>query len=173
MLQPRDELLYSLVIGGKPSLAAVHKVTASLGDVVLARGLDTTIEAWAKYYRPSLEHEGFVSESDFESKHFAETETLNNFVVANESCRSLSKEVLTLVDTDRFDSRQAACSEISECTGWWRFSQIGYNEDHTQGLLHSDYDHPEFDLMGMGHFVLLELTNDQWTVVGKSMTWIS
>ncbi|MBM79081.1 MAG: hypothetical protein CMJ78_00620 [Planctomycetaceae bacterium] len=169
-----DELLYQLVIGTNPELAAVHRMTGSLDDILHTRDDDTTIHSWLKYYRRSLERDGFTSETDYETKHFADTETLDNFANVNgESIAIHSACGLTLVETQEFNSHQDACSSIEGCTGWWRFTRIGYNQTQTQAVLHTDYDDPKYGLMGMGHFVLLEQLKGQWSVVAKNMTWIS
>src|SRR5262245_13805153 len=41
------------------------------------------------------------------------------------------------------------------CSGWWRFSRIGYNPLKTEALVHTDYNHPRYGAMGTGYFVLL------------------
>lgn len=174
MSQVNDEMLYRLVIGNNPELAAVHRMTGSLDDILHARNGDTTTQSWLKYYLPSLERDGFTSETDYETKLFAEIETLEHFVAVNgESFPIDSSCGLTLVETREFKSHQDACSSIDGCTGWWRFTRIGYNRKRTQAMLHTDYDHPRYGLMGMGHFVLLEQLKGQWSVVAKDMTWIS
>lgn len=174
MLEANDEVLYRLIIGAEPELAAVHYMTGALHDVIWARNDETPFEMWLKYYRPPLERDGFTSETDYETKHFADPETLDDFVAANRTSKLIdSSSGLTLVSTNEFKSHQDACSSIQGCTGWWRFTRIGYNQRHTQAVLHTDYDHPHYGLMGMGHFVLLEKIEDQWSVVAKNMTWIS
>ena len=158
-----DELLYQLVIGNNPELAAVHHTTGSLDDVIWARKGESTFDMWLKYYRPLLERDGLTSEIDYETKHFADAKTLDNFAAANSTSKPIEASgSLTLIDTDAFKSRQDACSSIEDCTGWWRFTTIGYNPQRTQAVLHTDYDHPKYGLMGMGHFVLLEQVNGQW-----------
>jgi len=174
LLESNDGVLYRLVIGEKPELAAVHHMTAALDDIVLTRNDETPFEMWLKYYRPPLERDGFTSETDYETKHFADAETLDNFVAANSISTPIDSSAgLALVSTNEFKSQQDACSSIKDCTGWWRFTRIGYNQLHTQAILHTDYDHPKYGLMGMGHFVLLEKIDDQWSVIAKNMTWIS
>lgn len=169
-----DELLYQIVIGNNPELAAVHHRTGSLDDVIWARNGESTFDMWLKRYRRPLERDGLTSEIDYESKHFADAATLDDFATVNRNTKPIEASGgLTLVDTDAFESRQDACSSIEGCTGWWRFTQIGYNQQRTQAIMHTDYDHPNYGLMGMGHFVLLEQINGQWSVVAKDMTWIS
>ncbi|WP_419187324.1 hypothetical protein [Stieleria bergensis] len=77
------------------------------------------------------------------------------------------------MDTAKFDSKQQACSTLENCSGWWRFSRIGYNEDGTEAIVHTDYDHPKYGLMGMGYFHLLALTDGNWSILARDMTWIS
>lgn len=169
-----DDLLYQLVIGNNPELAAVHHRTGTLDDVIWTRDGESTFDMWLKYYRPALERDGLTSEIDFETKHFPDTETLDNFAAANRTSKAIEVSGnLTLVDTVAFNSRQDACSSIEGCTGWWRFTQIGYNQQCTPAVMHTDYDHPKYGLMGMGHFVLLERMGYEWSVVAKDMTWIS
>lgn len=174
MLEANDGVLYRLVIGGKPELAAVHHMTGDLDDIIWARKDETPIDTWLKYYRPPLDRDGFKSETEYLTRHYADAETLDDFLATNTISKPIDPSIgLTLVNTSEFRSHQDACSSIKECTGWWRFTGIGYNLRHTQAVLHTDYEHPKYGLMGMGHFVLLEKTDDQWSIVAKNMTWIS
>ncbi|WP_442483518.1 hypothetical protein [Aeoliella sp. SH292] len=108
------------------------------------------------------------------TKHYADADCLDAFATANsQRCPLDALNGLNLVDTDLYPSHQDACSSVPNCTGWWRFSSIGYNASRSQAILHEDYDHPKWGLMGMGHFVLLEQSQQQWRVVAKHMTWMS
>ena len=132
--QVNDEVMYQLAIGNNPELAAVHRMTGSLDDILHARDNDTTIQSWQKYYRRSLANfrDGLTSETDYETKHFAVAETLDNFVDVNSESVAINSACgLTLVDTEEFESKQDACSSLEGCTGWWRFTQIGYNQTRT------------------------------------------
>ena len=172
-MEVNNAVLYRLVIGDKPEFAAVHHMTAALDDIIWARNDETAFEMWLKYYRPPLERDGFTSETDYETNHFADAETLDDFVAMNTISKPVdSSSGLILVNTDEFKSHQDACSSIKGCTGWWRFTGIGYNQRRTQAVLHTDYDHPKYGQMGMGHFVLLETIEDQWSVVANNMTGI-
>ena len=174
MSNPDDESLFRLVIGDSPELAAVHKTTGCLDDIIWTRDDATVFDTWQSIYRVALERDGLISELDFETKCFANSDSLDDFARASMNSRPIDPASgLTLVDTDQFGSRQEACSRVEGCTGWWRFTGVGYNQDGSQAILHTDYEHPKYSLMGTGHFVLLERVDSVWSVVAKHMTWIS
>ena len=172
-----DEIdVYFSILDRDVGTAAVHHTTASVDDLFLVRKSDfpaTPVESWNRYYRPPLETEGLVSEADCESRVFPEKSTLDAFIKANLTSVRVDYPLLHIVDTEVFGSKQDSCSGIENCSGWWRFSNVGYNDGQTQALVHTDYEHPKWGLMGMGHFVLLSKDRYRWRVIAKDMTWIS
>jgi hypothetical protein len=170
-----DTSVYFAVLDGTEKTACVHHRTASIAELCHAEGrlaALTPSEIWSKYFRPPLENRGLLSESDFETQHLPSAATLDNFFEVNEFSTDLQADFF-IVDTQKFRSKQDACSTLKNCSGWWRFSRVGYNEDATEALVHTDYDHPKYDLMGMGYFHLLAKTNGTWRVIALDMTWIS
>ena len=164
------------ILDGSAETAAVHHKTASVDDLFHVRQADlpaTPVDSWNTFYRPPLEKNGLVSEVDFESRFVPETSTLDAFIQSNMTSVRIDCPRLHIVETELFGSKQDACSTIENCSGWWRFSRVGYNEDQSQALVHTDYDHPKWGLMGMGHFVLLSNDQSRWRVLAKDMTWIS
>ena len=171
-----DTSVYISVLEGSQETACVHQHTASISELCHAEGRLAALtpeEIWHQYFRPPLEDPGLLSESDFETRHFPSSATLDSFLVANLHSVCLSSDDLFLVDTAKFDSKQHACSTLANCSGWWRFSRIGYSEDGTEAIVHTDYDHPKYGLMGMGYFHLLALVNGNWSILARDMTWIS
>jgi hypothetical protein len=171
-----DTSVYLAVLEGTEKTSCIHYRTASISELCHAGGSLATLtpdELWAKYFRPPLEEKGLLSVADLETKHFPSTETLDTFFIANKHPIDLSSDAFHLVDTDSFDSKQKACSSLPNCSGWWRFSRIGYNKDSTEAIVHTDYEHPKYGLMGMGFFHLLTRTNRTWTIQAHDMTWIS
>lgn len=171
-----DLSVFAAILNGNAATGAVHQTSASVDDLFeVTDSLKplTPNDLWRKYYRPPLETEGLTSEIDYETKLIPGHDTLDAFVAINQQSISLAGLDLNLVDTNRYGSRQDACSQIPNCTGWWRLSRIGYNRRKSEALVHTDYDHPRFGLMGTGHFVLLRQDSGLWTVVAKHMTWIS
>lgn len=170
-----DKTVFAAILKGDAGTAAVHHTSASVDDLFeVTDSLKplTPNDFWTKY-RSSLETEGLTSEIDYETKLIPERETLDAFAAINQQSISLAGLNLNLVDTNSYDSKQDACSRIPNCSGWWRFSRIGYNRRKSEALVHTDYDHPRYGLMGMGHFVLLGHDSGLWLVVAKDMTWIS
>ena len=171
-----DPEVFSVILNGSAGTAAVHYLTASMTDLIeVSRSYHpaSSMDLWKKYYRPPLENDGLLSESDFETRHYPQPSTLDSFVDANIKSVELDFETFRLVKTEDFESKQHACSRIENCSGWWQFSRIGYNADRSEAIVHTDFDHPKRGLMGFGHFVLLAKESEQWLVVAKHMTWIS
>jgi hypothetical protein len=171
-----DLAVFTAILNGTVRTAAVHHMSASvdeLFEVTNSRKPLTPNDLWDKYYRPPLETYGLTSETDCETKVIPAPETLDAFVAINQRSTSLAGLELNLVDTETYHSNQNACSGIPNCTGWWRFSRIGYNRRKSEALVHTDYDDPRYGLMGMGHFVLLRRDSGLWLVAAKHMTWIS
>lgn len=168
--------VFIAILDASADTAAVHHKTACVDDLFYVRQTDlpaTPVDSWNTYFRPPLEKDGLVSEADFESRFVPETSTLDSFIQSNMTSVRIDSPWLHVVDTESFESKQVACSTIEHCSGWWRFSRIGYNENQSQALVHTDYDHPKWGLMGMGHFVLLSHDQSRWRVLAKAMTWIS
>ena len=171
-----DPTIFAAILDDTATTAAVHHASASIDELFeVTDSLKplTSNDLWAKYYRPPLETEGLTAEIDYETKVIPEPETLDAFVACNQQSISLAGLDLNLVETEAYDSKQDACSRIPDCPGWWRFSRIGYNQRKTEAMVHTDYDHPRYRLMGMGHFVLLRRESGMWHVAAKHMTWIS
>lgn len=170
-----DTSVYISVLEGSHKTACVHQHTASISELCHAEGRLATLtpeEIWHQYFRPPLEDPGLLSESDFETRHFPSSATLDNFLAANRRSIYLSSDDFFLVDTAEFNSKQQACSTLANCSGWWRFFRIGYSEDGTEAIVHTDYDHPKYGLMGMGYFHLLALVDGCWSILARDMTWI-
>jgi len=164
------------LLDGNAQTAAIHFRTASVAELIeVPKSLQplSPIDLWHKYYRPPLENDGLTSELDFETKHFPQSETLDNFIRVNRDSVKLDSNNLRLINTAEYESKQDACSTVEQCSGWWRFSRIGYNSERSEALVHTDYDHPKWGLMGTGHFVLLANDGNRWNVVAKNITWIS
>ena len=171
-----DYELFATVLGPSVPTAAIHNRTASISDLIeVPKSLQpaTPLDLWYKYYRPPLEKDGLLSEADYETKYFPDTETLEDFVNANRNSLEIASNQLNVVDTTKYKSKQDACSKIDNCCGWWQFSRIGYNADKTEALVHADYEHPKRTLMGSGYFVLLNRAAEGWNVIARDMTWIS
>lgn len=171
-----DPTVFAAILNDSARTAAVHHLSASVEDLFEVTDSSkpmTPNDLWATYYRPPLETEGLVSETDPDSMLIPDSDTLDAFISVNQRSIPLVGRELNLVDTENYDSKQDACSQIPNCTGWWRFSRIGYNQSKSEALVHTDYDHPRHALMGMGHFVLLRREGRSWFVVARHMTWIS
>ena len=171
-----DADVFAVILDGNVQTAAIHNRTASVADLIeVPKSLQpaSPTDLWHKYYRPPLENDGLTSELDFETKHFPKSETLDNFISVNRHSVEIESSSLQLINTAEYESKQDACSAISDCSGWWRFSRVGYNNDGSEALVHTDYNHPRYGLMGTGHFVLLANDGNRWNVVAKHMTWIS
>lgn len=171
-----DPDVFAVILNGTNDTAAVHCSTASVVDLFeVPRSLQpaSPIDLWDKFYRRPLEIDGLTSELDHETKRIPQSDTLDDFINVNQVSVELNAKRFHLIDTESYESKQNACSSIPDCSGWWRFSRIGYNAGRFEALVHTDYDHPKWGLMGMGNFVLLSRDGDRWLVVAKSMTWIS
>jgi hypothetical protein len=171
-----DMQVYFAVLEGMEKTACVHHRTASISELCHAEGrlaAKSPDDIWEQYFRPPLEDPGLLSESDFETRHVPATATLDSFFAANRTSINLDLNQLFLVDTENFDSKQHACTILKNCSGWWRFSRIGYNDDATEAIVHTDYEHPKYGLMGMGYFHLLTFADGGWSVLARDMTWIS
>ncbi len=171
-----DRTIFAVILGDAAATAVVHHSSASVDELFkVTESLNpmTPNDIWSKYYLPPLERDGLTSEIDDEKNVIPESETLDSFLAVNQQSVSLAGLGFNIVDTKACKSKQDACSQIPNCTGWWRFSRIGYNHRKTEALVHTDYDDPQWALMGMGHFVLLHRESGLWHVAGTHITWVS
>ncbi len=170
-----DELVFRAVLGDSAASALLHHTTAALHDVIdlPSEWPRTVLEEWNAWSH-KFESEGFESDASEDERIYPGTAALDAFARVNTAQLAIPHQCgFQMVDTFKFKSKQLACDTVPNCSGWWRFSRAGFNDDHTQAIVHVDYDHPRHSLMGWGHFMLLNRTSEKWSIVAREMTWIS